>query len=223
MTEELALGFLNTVPKRYVYWDIQLNETMHLAAGHHDRREERVQQTMDLNGDREKLRASYSESHRRNVRKATNEVQQWEPVALHVDEFVQLFKRTTAARFGGLDPMDEAVMKSLLHGALEQGQGSLIALRSNGAVLAAQCILRYHGRIILFKSAVTEAGLEARAMFRLIDTIIASNAGTGQLLDFAGSSTASVARFNAGFGARTTVYLRLVRNNLPLPLRWLKR
>jgi len=60
-------------------------------------------------------------------------------------------------------------------------------------------------------------------MFHLVDRYISDHAGSGVLLDFAGSNTASVARFNAGFGARSTVYLHLVRNRLPAPLRWIKR
>lgn len=59
-------------------------------------------------------------------------------------------------------------------------------------------------------------------MFHLTDAWIARSAGTGMLLDFAGSNTPSVARFNAGFGAVTRPYFRLRRNRLPLLARWLK-
>ncbi len=223
MSDELATGFLHAVPDRFKYWDIQLNEAMCVATSPKAHSEERVQQTLELSADRFALKASYSEGHRRNLRKADGLSAEWETIPLHVDEFVAMFKRTTAARFGGLARQDEVVLADLLHGALEQGQGALVGFRSNGSVLVAQCVLRFHGRIILFKSVVTDKGLEVRAMFHLIDNLIVANAGTGELLDFAGSNTSSVARFNAGFGARTTVYLRLVRNNLPPPLRWLKR
>ena len=83
--------------------------------------------------------------------------------------------------------------------------------------------MEWEGRSIFFKSANDEAGQERQAMFHLTDHYIAGHAGSGLLLDFAGSNTASVARFNAGFGARSTVYLRLVRNRLPVPFRWFKK
>jgi hypothetical protein len=83
--------------------------------------------------------------------------------------------------------------------------------------------MEWEGRSILLKSANDERGQEQQAMFHLIDHCITSRAGSGILLDFAGSNTPSVARFNAGFGARSSVYLHLVRNRLPPPLRWFKR
>lgn len=146
-----------------------------------------------------------------------------EPIELTPEDFVGLFERTTAARFGGLRAVDRNALLEVLRGATRRAQCVIASYQQGGAIAAAQCIVRWEGRLILFKSAVSEDGMKSRALFRLVDDVIVANAKSGVLLDFAGTDTPSVARFYAGFGARASVYLRLVRNRLPPPLRWLKR
>lgn len=99
----------------------------------------------------------------------------------------------------------------------------MLGMRDEQGLIAAVCFMEWEGRSILFKSANDRAGQERKAMFHLIDRYIAEHAGSGIVLDFAGSNNASVARFNSGFGAHSTIYLRLKRNRLPIPLRWLKK
>ena len=99
----------------------------------------------------------------------------------------------------------------------------MTGIRMDGVLCAAVCFMTWLGRSILFKSASDARGREAKAMFHLIDRHIRSITGECTILDFAGSNTPSVARFNDGFGARTSVYLRLRRNELPFPLNLFKQ
>lgn len=215
-------AFLAAVPERFRYWDIQLNAAMRVHAGHDDRLIARTDQEILLDKDASTLRAGYAKGHQRNLKKAGAD-----PPVIVRDvgsaEFTGLFARTTGERFGNVPKDGLPLLERLVAGALERGQCTLLGVREAGVLIAAVCFMEWEGRSILLKSANDKAGTERQAMFHLIDRYISEHAGSGLLLDFAGSNTASTARFNAGFGARSTVYLRLVRNRLPRPFRWLKR
>jgi hypothetical protein len=208
------------IPARFRYWDISLQHVAGFNTIDHDRIQERTNQVLPLDRTIEELRASYSQGHRRNLKRPDADVVF---SSMTADDFADLFKRTTGTRFGasamkGLDALRAVMAEGVL-----RGQCNIVCVTRKGAVLGAICFATWEGRTILLKSANTGEGIEARAMFRIIDYWIERHAGSGLLLDFAGSMTPSVARFNAGFGAQPRVYLRLVRNLLPAPLRWLKR
>lgn len=220
MDDAVSAGMLEAVPERFRYWDIWLNAEMRLQASDGDGLHENTNQLLDLGPGIDLLRAAYSEGHRRNLRKArTNDAARDIPV----DPFIDLFMRTTGARFGNVPAGADVMLRTLLRAANERGQCRIPGMCQGKEASAAVCFIQWEGRIILLKSASDERGQEQRAMFHLVDAEIAQRAGSARLLDFAGSNTPSVARFNAGFGARSTVYLRLVRNLLPPPQRWLKR
>ncbi len=215
-------AFLDAVPKHYRYWDVHLNAAMHVRAERDDRVTNSTNQDLLLDRDATTLRAGYAQGHKRNLRKCGDD-----PPVIHTDidpsEFIALFARTTGKRFGNIPEGGLALLEQfIVHGLLKQ-QCRLMGVREAGRLIAAVCFMEWEGRSVLLKSANSDEGSQRQAMFHLVDRYIAEHAGTGLLLDFAGSNTASVARFNAGFGARSTVYLRLVRNRLPPPLRWFKR
>ncbi|MFZ1692752.1 MAG: GNAT family N-acetyltransferase [Flavobacteriales bacterium] len=215
----LHMDFFAALPEEIRYIDILLNEGMRFAGDEVGGLISCQNQVLRPNDSIDELRARYAKGHRRNLKDASP----LEEAALSPLEFEDLFRRTTGKRYGpsavkGL----EAFMRVVKEG-IARGQCEIRALAIGGEPLAAICFAAWQGRSILLKSANTEAGQEAKAMFLLVDAWIARHADSGTLLDFAGSNTASVARFNAGFGAEATTYFRLRQNRLPTPLRWLKR
>ncbi|HRH68192.1 MAG TPA: GNAT family N-acetyltransferase [Flavobacteriales bacterium] len=220
--EHTDTAFLDAIPERFVYWDIHLNSLMHVRAAPTDRLSPNVNQDLSLAADATVLRSAYSQGHRRNLRKSGDD-----PPVIALDvtvrEFIDLFTRTTGKRFRNIPKYGVELLERLVLTGIERKQCRLLGVREQGRVIAAVCFMEWEGRSILLKSANDEAGMERQAMFHLIDRYISEHAGSGILLDFAGSNTPSVARFNAGFGARSSVYLHLVRNRLPAPLRWFKR
>lgn len=216
---EVHTRFMDALPERFRYADILLNESMQPWSADRDRLIPCMNQVLSLNTGIDQLRTAYAKGHRRNLKEPLSA--EWGTMS--AAEFTRLFAATTGKRYG----------RSALHGlsgltqVIEQGiakdQCEVVALFHEGRPIAAACFATWQGRTILLKSANTEAGHEARAMFRIVDAWIGRHAGLELLLDFAGSNTPSVARFNAGFGAQPRIYLRLVRNRLPLPLRWIKR
>lgn len=208
------------VPLRFKYWDILINSSEPPSPFSSMRTEERTNQLLSLQPDIAQLRAAYSQGHRRNLRKmdVPSSFVGMEPAA-----FIDLFRSTTGERFGSSAVRGLADLQAVITEGVERGQCEIVSFAIDNSVVGAICFATWEGRTILLKSANTSAGMEAKAIFRIVDHWIERHAGSGLLLDFAGSMTPSVARFNSGFGARSTVYLRLVRNRLPAPLRWLKR
>ena len=214
--------FLSAVPQRFRYWDIHVNTGMQVVPSPALRIDTKSTQELQLSADMETLRAGYSKGHRRNLRSTAGE-QGLVTGDLAVEEFLALFERTTGRRFRNIPAGGLELLGRLLDGANERGELTILGMRQGADPIAAACFISWAGRAILLKSANTEAGQQRKAMFHIVDRFIADHAGSGLLLDFAGSNTPSVARFNEGFGATSRVYLHLMRNRLPVPLRWFKR
>jgi len=215
-------SFLDAVPKRFRYWDIHVNAQMSVHASGDLHVSANENQQMRLDADLHSLRAGYSQGHRRNLRKCGERPPEITE-RITGSEFVALFQRTTAARFSNVPEGGLQLLEHLLTEGRRRGQCSILGVRGDHGPIAAACFMEWEGRSIVLKTANDEEGTACQAMFHILDHYIADHAGSGLLLDFAGSNTASVARFNQGFGAQSTVYLRLKRNRLPLPLRWFKR
>ncbi|MCC6542538.1 MAG: GNAT family N-acetyltransferase [Flavobacteriales bacterium] len=214
-------AFLAAIPERFRYWDIHMNTGMQLMPSQDLRITTNSTQELSLRSHVEALRAAYSKGHRRNLRTGADEPEVSDRVG--IPEFIALFARTTGRRYRNIPVGGIELLGHLLSGAKERDELTLLGVRRGAELLAAACFISWEGRAILLKSANTEAGQERKAMFRIVDHFIAEHAGSGLLLDFAGSNTPSVIRFNEGFGARSRLYLHLVRNRLPVPYRWFKR
>lgn len=216
---ELADRFIEAIPGRFRYIDIALNEAMRPSEAVAGKHSASVNQVIELDRPINELRAAYSTGHRRNLKDAAAGLH---AVGLEPGDFETLFRHTTGARYGDAAVKGLKELTAVIAEGIRRDQCRIEALAEDGEVIAAACFASWEGRSILLKSANTESGHRAKAMFHLTDAWIARSAGTGMLLDFAGSNTPSVARFNAGFGAVTRPYFRLRRNRLPLLARWLK-
>ena len=217
-----ALGqrFIDAVPARFRYWDVHVNVAMQDIR--FDRVTHSTQQEIPVLSDMALQRAAYSQGHRRNLRKVEHFRKD---LTDHIgpDAFMDLFARTTAVRFGPTKPKDLMSLRALIRMLIAHGQGRVLGMMEGGELLAAAVFVEWEGRSIFLKSAVDERAQERSPMFLIIDEYLSRGAGGSTLLDLAGSNTPSVQRFNAGFGARASVYLHLIRNRLPPPLRWYKQ
>jgi hypothetical protein len=218
--DRIGERFLRALPTEFRWCDIALNEAMGPLTIPGMSFTPLDQQVIPLDRPIGGLRANYSKGHRRNLAKCADL-----PVVHDAtpSEFIALFKRTTAARYNSGTAADHDMVRRLLDEACHRGQCRIPGLRVNGDLVAAAAMLEWEGRTIFFKSAADERGTEIKSMFRITDHYMEQHAGSGVLLDFAGSSTPSVARFNSGFGAQRKVYLRLRRNGLPPPFKWFKK
>ncbi len=218
-SQPLTDAFFRSIPRHFRYIDIWINADAQPSPSVPGRSIPQVNQLLLADRDIATLRAAYAKGHQRNLRKhqgiAMNE-------DLSADAFIDLFERTTGSRFGGSPPGSLEPLRLIIADALAEGTGRILSIRAGGTPIAAACFITWEGRSIFLKSANDSRGQEVQAMFHLTDRWIEHHAGSGALLDFAGSNTPSVARFNAGFGATATAYIRFRANRLPWPFRYLR-
>jgi hypothetical protein len=93
----------------------------------------------------------------------------------------------------------------------------------NDELCAAGIFIFDRYRIIYLNGVSSRKGKELDAMYFLLNAIIQRNSGSKFYFDFEGSRIPGVARFFEGFGAVKEYYYNFKYNNLPVPLRWIKR
>ena len=219
-SRSLGEAFLRAIPTEFRLIDIALNEAMTQIEIDGSVTSPLDQQVLPLDRPIDAIRRAYSKGHIRNLKKIDPALQIINDIT--ASEFTHLFIHTTAKRFKTGTPSDHSMMELVIEKAIRLGQCKVYGIRRGGTLIAAASFMEWEGRRILYKSAANAQAQELKAMFRIIDHYIGLHAGSGELLDLAGSNTASVARFNAGFGAQRKVYLRLKRNTLPPPFKWFK-
>ena len=109
-------------------------------------------------------------------------------------------------------------MLSLFGSVIQHSKGSVYGIRDREELVAAAFIAFSKTRAIYLLSVSSETGKEQRAMFRIVDELIRSYAGSELTLDFEGSNIPSIARFFGGFGSCPEVYQSLSFSRLPIPL-----
>jgi hypothetical protein len=219
-SHELHRAFLVAARTRFRFIDIMLNEAMPGALVDEAGIEARENQVLHVNAPHGVITSRYGSNHQRNLKEAGVGLN---PLPISVDAFELLFRATTGQRFGPDALKGFGAFMTAVAEGIARGQCRIVALGEGENVCAAACFADWEGRSILLKSANTTQGHTRKAMFRIVDDWINTHAGTGTLLDFAGSRTPGTARFNKGFGAVDRAYFRLRANRLPIPIRWLKR
>lgn len=210
--------FLAELPARFRYADI------YLCGGDADQASPEIAFTrctnllLSLDAPAEALRAAYSENLRRNLRKATVPEAAFDE-AVPVDELLAFLTGSEQFRRWRIAPRQVAAMERILRSSIDRGEGESWGIRHAGALAAGAFFVRWGGRSIFLKGLTNAQGRELRAMHALIDRYIGRHAGTGLVLDFAGSNDPDLARFYSGFGAQPAFYLRALVNRLPALIR----
>lgn len=202
--------FVNAIPNRYVLWNIAVAQ--HVELLDHNV-EESVNCILHLAKPYEELRSAYSSNHKRNLKTL-------DPVVEHrsVEQFMRDYRSTSAITYG-IAEKELDLLAELLNFMDDDG---CLEIRGVQGSACASALIRWQNRIIFFKSCNDEAGRKLRAQFHLMDAVVRENAGSGMLIDFAGSNNPNTQRFYKGFGAEPHIYLRLKYNALPYPFRFLK-
>jgi hypothetical protein len=90
-------------------------------------------------------------------------------------------------------------------------------------LLATALLFRDDARMYLLQPVTLPGGRDARAAHFLIDNIVREWAGAPLILDFEGSDLPGVARFYQHFGSNDQPYFFYRKNQLPWPVRLLKK
>ncbi|MCI0523040.1 MAG: hypothetical protein L0Y37_05225, partial [Bacteroidales bacterium] len=138
-------------------------------------------------------------------------------------EVIALFRSTIGRRAGVIRESSYRRLHALMDHCIITGKGKILGVRSpKGKLLWGMFVIDFSGRITLLFTAGSRKSRELRTAYHVIDNLIKENAGSGKIIDFAGSSVPSIALFIKSFNSTETSYYRLYRNALPFPVRLLK-
>lgn len=216
----LVGAFLQAIPARFKLWDIMLNSVGCVGQPGAVRLLERTNMELDLGAEVIALRAAYSDSHKRGLRKWGGE---GEVVDLLPGEFLKVLEGSEQFKQWGISGKQQGALQRLAHVAYSRGEGRFFGLKVDEGYLAVALFVHWGGRVIFLKGLATEAGRGVFALHRIMDHMITAEAGKQAVLDMAGGHAPQLRRFYAGFGARPSLYLHARYDRLPQPLRWIKQ
>lgn len=212
--------FLNTVPKKFQYWDICLNQGNVFSVKDFPLFQ-RSNFVLELNRTYTELFNSFNENIRRNIKKAEQfgctvkknfDVAQ---VVLQASIQMKQFAHNAEdglERFKKLYPELLRREKAITYGVFLKEQ------------LLASCVIVYsHNRIYYVLVGNHPDGKTIGASHALINAIIKDHAGKNLVLDFEGSDIPGLAFFYKSFGSVEEKYSAIRLNRLPFYLKWAKR
>lgn len=177
---------------------------------------------LSLASEYSKLRENYSSDCRRNIRVASEAGQKIEEIS-DPAEVINLFRNNKGRGLKGVKERDYQKLYRLIQSARERGKGRLIGVRdSNRQLIYGLFLVIVPGSVTLLFTATSHESREKRTGYLVIDSIINEFSSSNMILDFAGSSIASIADYNMSFGSVRKPYYRIYRNNLPWPVSMFK-
>ncbi|MBQ8957253.1 MAG: GNAT family N-acetyltransferase [Bacteroidales bacterium] len=214
LSDEKIGAFLQTIPQKYRFAEIRLNESNTLGnnfqgIGYH------CNVILDLNRDYDKIKANYHTNTKRNLAKAENSNLQivdtvipYHVVALFTDNRGALLDKWGEAEYARLTKLTKMAVNrnaAFILGVTEKGVGQL---------LCAAIFMKANGRVTFLFSGLTEEGKRCQAMTYLLDHVIQEYANQPVTFDFEGSDDDNLARFYLGFGGQEVKYPSFAFNRL---------
>lgn len=219
----LVDDFLSAIPVRYRWIDMHLNETNHSV---HEGfiHIERKNFTLELTEGYAALQQGFSRNCKRNINKA-------EKAGLAVRDdrpcewALSFLSKSLGNQVKDLKNQFFKTLEAVVRLSIRNGQGMLYSVQDvdKENIIATGWFLKNESRLCFQACASSPEGKEHEAMYLIVDHAIKEYAGSGRILDFTGSNLPGVAYFNASFGARPAAYPAVFRNNLPFPLKTLKK
>lgn len=220
MTKELLSNFLHTLPQRFKYIDIYLNQ-QNLFSIDGFPFTERINYVLKLHESYENISNKYRTNLKRNIKKAEeSKLIVRDDIALR--DILSLAKETMQ-RVSPITDEQVARFEHVFSFARQQGSAETIGIYSQrNELLASAAFLHSHNRWYYILVGNHPNGKTLGASHYLIDRFIHKHASTNDLLDFEGSDIRNLAFFYSSYGATEEKYPALRMNRLPKLLRWLK-
>ncbi len=174
-----------------------------------------------LNRQYKEIWEDYSSSCRRNIRIGREERRR---VSEEIDpgSVMDLFSTGVGRRISGISTKDCHKLERLMRYCTDRGTGKIFGIYHGGRLAHAVFAIDYAERITLLLTATSQYSRDSKAGYLVTDHIIYKYSGKGYVLDFAGSSIASIATYNKSYGSVMGNYYRIYLNKLPWPVRKLK-
>jgi hypothetical protein len=214
--------FLKAIPEKIMYVDIHLN-SMNGPLNNNFTYTARNNYTLDMARSYVHLLAGYHRNCRRNLQKAVHAGLEVKP-GPSPSAFSSFVERNLDKKVQDMGNKICPVIREITHASIQQGVGEIKGVyKPNGKLVAVGWFVYDMGRCFFGICASNKEGRENQSMYLLVDHVIETRSGKGEIFDFTGSNVSGVAYLNAGFGAVKSHYLATKRNLLPWPLNLLKR
>lgn len=210
--------FLQALPKRFRLVDIYLTNAAVEGAGPGWRFTPRQDQLVPLDRPIAGIRQGYSTNHIRSLRRAEAAGLELD-TAMGPEAFLHFLMSAPQWAAWQVGLRQQRSLRSLVELVAERGEGGCAAVLRDGRPVAAGCFVHHGDRIIFLKGLALPEARSVNAMHLLIDRVLERHAGSARWLDLAGSSDPALARFYAGFGTVTVLYLHALLRRFPVNLR----
>ena len=215
LTPELIKAFIDCLPKRFKYIDINLN-TQNKADVLDCKLIPQLNHELDLNFTYSSLVQNYSQNTRRNLKRALQSGITLDSSPTP-EEVVQLFRQNRGKHLTHLNNSEYSIFLRLIYVCIQRGIAEVIGTYTISNELCAGAIfVRSHKKAIFLFSAVNAEARTNGAMSLIIDQFIRRNASNQLKLDFEGSNNPELARFYKSFGATSLIYPRIIISKLPM-------
>ncbi len=209
--ESLILLFLESIPKKYRFIDINLNKYNSITDLPKIKIESRFTYELDLIEHYEKILKKYSSSHKINLYKAFNN-----NLSIIYDlKPNELFKLTNIiVKQAHIRHEHINILRQLIAASIRYKSGYLYGVYdTNNNLISASLFIRSKYKISMVLSVSTQEGIGQNAKYLLIDRIIKDFSGKNIVLDFNSNDI-----FYKGFGAAKFTYNNIKINRLPFPV-----
>lgn len=198
--------FISAIPHRFLRYTINLNS-------HNSRpsfvfkKNKNFELSLDLSID--ELRANYSKSHLKNLKRAKIQNLNIASRSDTPQEF-SMHKRASASNF--MTPNQFELELKIIQSALETDKGEIFSVEGENGNCCSIFLMKDKKRLFLLSSYSNAEGRKKSAYFYLLDYIFSLKKFRGYVFDFEGSNLKGVAQRNKGFGASSTYYYTIHQN-----------
>ncbi|HET9057420.1 MAG TPA: hypothetical protein VFN30_11310 [Chitinophagaceae bacterium] len=220
ITEELTNTFLQAVPSKFKYWDINLNYRNNFLLPEFGTYP-RTNYVLNLHQSYQELYANFKANIKRNIKKA-------EELGCTIEKNIPLtpilvLSKEILKAVSPIEDEDYNNFTELYKILFDKGRAINYAVYSSQKELLASCVFFFsHKRAYYILVGNHPNGKTMGASHLLINAFIKDYAGKDLLLDFEGSDIRNLAFFYNSFGATEEKYTAIKLNRLPKLVKWLK-
>lgn len=215
LSTELTNAFMKAVLKEFRFAEYNFN-THNDFQNRPDLFNKSLNLELNLKKSYSELTSSYSQNHKRNIKKAKDYGILISYSVGH-EEVVQLFKNGKGNSLGVFNEQAYNTLDLLLLSLSEKNLITVIGAyaKETNELISGVIFIKDKNRQIFLFSGNNNYSKESGSMHLLVDSFIEQSCGYSEILDFEGSNNNNLARFYKGFGSEEEFYFSLQFNNLP--------
>lgn len=220
LTPDLMQLFLNGIPKKFKYWEIDLNEANKATDFAKVQPTKRRNFFLHLNQSYEVLYKNYSRLAKRKLALATDHGLK---VHRHIDpQIIIQFYQKHYEENKRIIPGEVYNNLNNLFKLLPTENYQAYLVKNKNEIVAFYLVLIDKRNVYSLIGGSTKEGKQTGAFYMATDAAITEFSNSDKIFRFEGSDKKGIAFFNSQFGSFETEYLRIKMNNLPWPLNYFK-